>query len=139
MKTILLLLLLGFPVQQPQRVVTAAQVNGTWRSHKNEFKILALGKQRLRVEFSGVYEYNTPYGPSANIGDGSGIASIEGDTAIFKPEGAEDECQITLKFVGKKLDVTQVGICGFGNNVSAQGSYRRVSARKPRFDDNDPR
>jgi hypothetical protein len=47
----------------------------------------ALGKQRLQVEFSGVYEYKTPQGPMANQGDGSGIATIEGDTAIFKPEG----------------------------------------------------
>ena len=83
--------------------VTAAQVNGTWKTKGGEFKIWALGKQRLRVEFSGVYEYKTPQGPMANEGEGSGIATIEGDTAIFKPEGAEEECQITLKFTGGKL------------------------------------
>lgn len=114
--------------------VTAKQVNGTWRYRNNEFKIWALGHQRLRVEFFGVWEHNTTYGPTANTGEGSGIARIEGDTAVFKPDGAEDECKITLKFTGGKLIVTQAGICGFGFNVTAEGTYRRVSSKKPKFE-----
>ena len=114
--------------------VTAAQVNGTWKAKWGEFKIWALGHQRLQVEFSGVYEYKTPMGPSANTGEGSGIATIEGDTATFKPEGAEEECRITLKFAGNKLVVTQTGICGFGHNVTAAGTYKKVSSKKPKFD-----
>jgi hypothetical protein len=113
--------------------VTAAQVNGTWKAKQGEFKIWALGHQRLQVEFSGVYEYKTPQGPSANTGEGSGIATIEGDTATFKPEGAEEECRITLKFAGNKLIVTQTGICGFGYNVTAAGTYKKISAKKPKF------
>jgi hypothetical protein len=66
-----------------------------------------------------------------NEGEGSGVATIEGDTAIFKPEDAEEECQIALRFTGGKLAVTQTGICGFGHNVSAAGTYKKVSARKP--------
>lgn len=132
-----LLLLLAFTsissqAQKP-RIVTASQVNGTWRSHQNEFKIWALGKQKLQVDFAGVYEYDSPYGPTANTGQGSGVALIEGDTASFKPEGAEEECSITLKFKAGKLFVTQTGICGFGHNVMADGTYRRVSTRKPKF------
>lgn len=114
--------------------VTAAQVNGTWKTKYGEFKIWTLGKQRLQIEFSGVYEYKTPQGPSANEGVGSGIATIEGDTATFKPEGAEEECQITLKFTRGKLVVTQTGICGFGHNVTAAGTYKKVSTEKPKFD-----
>ena len=114
--------------------VTAAQVNGTWKTKYGEFKIWALGQQRLQIEFSGVYEYKTPQGPNANEGQGRGIATIEGDTAVFKPEGAEEECRITLKFTGSKLVVTQTGICGFGHNVSAEGTYKKVSAKKPKFD-----
>ena len=117
-----------------EKSVTAAQVNGTWQTKHDEFKIWALGQQHLQIEFSGVYEYKTPQGPSANEGEGSGIATIEGDTAIFKPEGAEEECRITLKFSDAKLVVTQTGICGFGNNVTAAGTYKRVSTKKPKFD-----
>ena len=117
-----------------QQSVTAAQVNGTWKTKSGEFKIWALGKQRLQVEFSGIYEYKTPQGPMANEGEGNGIATIEGDTAIFKPEGAEDECKIALTFMRGKLVVTQTGTCGFGNHVSAEGTYKRVSSNKPKFD-----
>jgi hypothetical protein len=116
--------------------ITAAQVNGTWKMKYGEFKIWALGQQRLQIEFSGVYEYKTPQGPSANEGEGSGIATIEGDTAIFKPEGAEEECRIILKFTSGKLVVTQTGICGFGHNVSAAGTYKKVSPKKPTFESN---
>src|SRR6266536_5158 len=98
-----------------------------------ESKMGAHAHQRLQIEFSGVYEYKTPQGPTANTGEGSGIATIEGDTATFKPEGAEEECRITLKFAGNKLVVTQTGICGFGHNVTAAGTYKKVSAKKPKF------
>ena len=114
--------------------VTAAQVNGTWERKGGEFKIWALGHQRLQVEFAGVYEYKAAYCATANTGEGSGIATIEGDTAIFKPEGAEEECRITLKFTGGKLVVMQTGICGFGNNVTAAGTYKKVSGKKPKFE-----
>jgi hypothetical protein len=114
--------------------VTSAQINGTWKTKTGEFKIWALGQQRLQVEFSGTYEYRSPQGPMANEGQGSGIAQIVGDTAIFKPDGAEGDCKITLKFAGGKLVVTQTGSCGFGLNVSANGTYKRVSSTKPKFD-----
>ena len=115
--------------------VTAKQVNGTWKFRDNEFKIWAMGEQKLRIEFFGAWEHDSVAGRTANTGEGAGIAKIEGDTAIFKPEGAEDECQITLKFAAGKLVVTQEGICGFGHNVSGEGTYKRVSSAKPKFDD----
>jgi hypothetical protein len=114
--------------------VTAAQVNGTWKTKGGEFKIWALDKQRLQVEFSGVYEYKSPQCPMANEGEGSGIATVESETAIFKPKEAEEERQITLKFTGSKLVVTQTGICGFGHNVSVEGIYRKISSKKPKFE-----
>ena len=71
-------------------------------------------------------------GPMVNTGEGKGIAFIERDTAIFKPDGAEAECRITMKFTGGKLLVTQEGVCGFGLNVTAAGTYRKVSASSSR-------
>ncbi len=121
----------------PPKIVTAAQVNGTWRRKDgSEFKILALGRQRLRVSFDGIYEYRLPDGaPTANIGFGEGVAFIEGDTATFNPIGDEElDCKITLRFADGKLLVSQEGGCGFGHNVTADGVYRRVSAAKPKFD-----
>ena len=112
-----------------QTIVTASQVNGTWRNKHGMFKVRALGNQKLRVEFSGSYEYVSQAGPMANTGEGKGIAFIEGDTAIFKPDGAEEECRITMKFTGGKLVVMQEGVCGFGFNVTAAGTYSKVNSR----------
>ena len=114
-----------------QKIVTAAQVNGTWSTEACEFQILALGKQRLQIDFSGTYSYQSSVGPMANTGEASGIGFIEGDTATFKPEDAEADCQITLKFVGDKLIVTELGSCGFGLNVTSTGTYRKTSNKKP--------
>lgn len=120
-----------------EKVVTAAQVNGTWKYRGNIFNIWALGQQKLKVEFMGVYEYKSPNGPTANTGTGSAIARIEGDTAIFRPEGLneDEECKITMRFNKGKLSVEQEGVCGFGHNVWATGTYRRVSKAKPKFDE----
>jgi hypothetical protein len=85
------LILATHVLQLPQAYssdVTATQVNGTWSSKTGTFKVWALGKQRLQVEFSGVYEFKSSAGPTANTGEGSGIAFIEGDTPTFKPEGS---------------------------------------------------
>jgi hypothetical protein len=130
----LLLSLPGYQVASGQTAVTAAQVNGTWQNKNSTFKVWALGNRKLRVEFSGTYEYKSPAGPMANAGSGSGVALIEGDTAIFKPEGTDDECKITMKFSRARLIVKQEGSCGFGLNVTADGTYKKVSRRKPTFD-----
>ena len=122
--------LLGFAAPADARVVTAADVNGTWRSESGTFKVRALGKQRLRVEFSGTYES----GGTANTGEASGIARIDGDTAIFVPRGSAG-CRITMKFERAKLAVDQEGECGFGLNVTADGIYTRKSRARPRFTD----
>src|SRR5262245_39427989 len=80
-----------------QKIVTAAQVNGTWENKTGTFKVWALGQQKLQVEFHG------EYGKGANVhtGDASGIAFIEGDTAMLTPEGStSSECKIIMKFTG---------------------------------------
>jgi hypothetical protein len=113
-----------------QRIVTAADVNGTWQSKTGEFKVWALGRQRLQVEFSGTYESQG----TANTGEAHGIARIEGDTALFEPRGL-GRCRITMKFVRAKLVVDQDGACGFGLNVTADGTYTKKNRRKPHFID----
>jgi len=45
------LVLVPANVPQQSQIVTAAQVNGTWQSKFGTFRRLALGKQRLTVEF----------------------------------------------------------------------------------------
>jgi hypothetical protein len=75
-------------------------------------------------------------GPSANLGDASGEATIENDIAMFVPEEAGD-CRITMTSLPSgKLKVEQQGEQrGFGHNVRAEGTFRKISDRKPKFDD----
>ena len=91
------------PGSNAERIVTAGQVNGTWqyrgRYRNNILKIWALGQQKLKVEFFGIYR-QTPLG--VNDGSGSGIARLEGDTAIFRPDDPyldpDEQCKITMQF-----------------------------------------
>ena len=118
---------------QNSKVVTAAQVNGVWRFYDSEFSILALGHNKLKVQFDGVYH---TIARSVNIGTASGEATIEGNVATFVPDDTQG-CKITMTFLPGKLVVKQDGddaICGFGHNVRADGTYKRVKAGKPRFD-----
>ena len=133
-----LLTLVSFGLAAPQasRIVTATEANGTYRYRSNEIKILALGHNKLRIQMDLAYEYKSPAGPTAHTGAASGEATIENDTATFKPAGT-DNCTITIKFLrGNKIRVTEDGTfnCGFGMNVSSAGTYTKIKGGKPKFD-----
>ena len=123
-------------VPQGARIVTAAEANGTYRYRRNEIKILALGHNKLRIQMDLTYEYKTSSGPMANVGEASGEATIENDTAVFHPQDTQN-CTITLKFLpGYKIKVTEDRTieCGFGMNVTSEGTYTKIKSGKPKFD-----
>ena len=118
---------------QKHQVVTAAQANGVYRYYKSEFRILALGHNKLKVQFDGIY---MTVMKSPNMGYAMGEAIIDGNIAKFKPPDTE-RCEITLVFLPNKLKVTQDGSdadCGFGHNVYATGTYRKIRSGKPKFE-----
>jgi hypothetical protein len=118
---------------QKRAVVTAPEVNGVYRFYKSEFRILALGHNKLKVQFDGVYVNIVK---SVNTGYASGEATIEGNIATFKPPDTE-HCEITMVFLPGKLRVEQSGSdvdCGFGHNGNATGVYRKIRGRKPKFE-----
>lgn len=136
---------LGFINQaygQTRKAVSAAEVNGTFRSYftgrfkgsYNEIRILALGKGKLKVAFDLTYPHVNGNGElDANVGSAEGEAEIEGDTAVFT-DSEYGECTITIKFVKPgAINVAQEGDCGFGFNVTADGNYRKASGAKPKF------
>ena len=123
------------PPTPPQKhlIVTAAQANGVYRYYKSEFRILALGQNKLKVQFDGIY---MTMSGNPNMGSASGEAIIDGNVATFKPANTE-HCEITLVFLPNKLRVVQSGSdaeCGFGHNVYATGTYRKIRNGKPKFE-----
>lgn len=120
-------------VAQNSRVVTAAQANGVYKYYDNEFRILALGHNKLKVQFDGVYH---TLAKSVNLGYAGGEATIEGNVATFIPEDTQG-CKITMTFLPGKLEVKQDGddaTCGFGHNVYSTGTYRKIRSGKPKFE-----
>ena len=136
----------GF-AQNSRKSVPASEVNGSFRmnftgkfkGNSNDLKILALGQGKLHIAFDLVYPYTLRNGEvSANMGQLDGEAMIVGDTATY----SSDEfgpCKITIKFVKPgKVIVSQDGTdggCGFGHNVMADGTYLKVSSKKPKFEE----
>jgi hypothetical protein len=119
--------------QSPRRAVTAAQINGVYKSGRNDFRVLALGHNKLKVQFNGEWMTRGGY---PNIGEAIGEATIMGNVATFIP-GDTTKCKITMMFLpNNKMVVEQEGLdaeCGFGHNVMASGTYRRVKAGKPKW------
>lgn len=150
-KTILaicVLMLMAFAFSAPtlaqtRKAVSGAEVTGTFRDKAgSEFLIQALGKGKLKIHFFGTYVYKmADGGDMANTGEASGEANISGDKATFIPEFSKEgksSCTITLKFTRPGTlvvteDETDAG-CGFGLNVSADGTYPKISSKKPKFE-----
>jgi hypothetical protein len=105
--------------------VTAAQIDGIWASPAREFKIWALDHHRLRVEFSVAAEHKGEARPMANAGDGHGIAKIQGNSAIFRPDGTDADWRITTKFKCHNLVITQTSKCDFGKYANVDGTYKK--------------
>ena len=131
--------------QTSRKAVGAAEVNGTFRSYFkgkfkglfNEIKILALGKGKLKFRFDLTRPYIDGAGNlSANTGEAEGIGEIFGDTGVFtmKEFGA---CKILFKFVKpgeiKVEQSREESDCGFGHNVTADGTYKKVRSVKSKF------
>jgi hypothetical protein len=126
---------LGAPQKQARqsRTVTAAEINGVYKYMRNDFRVLALGHNKLKVQFNGEWMTRGGY---PNIGEAIGEATIESNVATFIP-GDTTKCKITMTFLAQnKMVVQQEGFdadCGFGHNVMASGTYRRVKAGKPKW------
>lgn len=130
---------------QSRASVPAAEVNGTYeksfagkyREFSNEIKILALGGGKLRVAMELVYPYTMSNGEAmVNIGELDEVIPIKGDTATYLSD--DKECRITIRFVKagtiRVEEDSREAACGFGHNVSAHGTYRKISSVKPKFE-----
>jgi hypothetical protein len=125
--------LLHSPAKVPQKT---ARLTGTYHNRWSEFKIQALGVNRLHVQFNGSYQYRAGGQMTANTGTADGMATVKYNVATFTPTDTQG-CSITLTFAGQKLIAKQTGSdadCGFGHNVTADGTYIKRSNRPPKFE-----
>src|SRR5262249_53873730 len=116
---------------------------GTYRYISNEFKIVELPGQKVKISFSGSYpnvrlseRRKYPEG-SANMGTFNETVPLKGRTAIVKLQYLDEPCIITIKFRSKGLEAEQNGAsnqCGFGFNVEVDGVYRKISSETPYVD-----
>ncbi|HEV7396978.1 MAG TPA: hypothetical protein VGN86_10745 [Pyrinomonadaceae bacterium] len=124
------------PAPQSTRAAARLKVTGSYsansKSAPNSMEVLELpdGKIKLHILALWVSHYNAE---NVHNGEIQSVVDLIGNTAAYK----DDHCSISLKFTRTAVVVKQadeVGDCDFGANVTASGTYRKVSSRKPKFD-----
>ena len=88
------------------------------------------------MQFNGTYQYKVNGQMTANTGTADGMATLKYNVAMFTPTDTQG-CSIMLTFAGAKLIVKQTGSdadCGFGHNVTADGTYIKRSSQSPQFE-----
>lgn len=136
----------GVAAQSSGVVLRYKDVVGTYKDRLTGsiFTVARAPGGMIRVEFHGVYPYRLADGTrSANFGTAEVTTKLAFDTATFTPNYAREftppaPCTIRLVFKPRRIIATQKGSpgeCGFGNNVSAEGTYRLTSRRVQRFNE----
>ncbi len=104
--------------------------------HREEFRN-RLNVQQLpdgKTKFDLLALWVSHYNPE-NVHNGTlqGIVRLEKGVAIYET----DSCKLRMEFLPTRVRIIQsdeVGDCGFGANVTATGSYRKIDSRKPKLD-----
>jgi len=98
---------------------------GTYKAANGEVLVQQTPGGRIKFYINAMWK--------TNVGEVSGEVPLNGNAASYADK--EADCSLSFKFAPGKLVVTQNGVCGMGLNVSASGTYKRVSAAPPKFDD----
>ena len=107
---------------------------GRFKEYWNSIEVKSIGKNKLQIDFSLIWPHLVGGEMSPHLGETGGKATLKNDTAVFINKDEFGTCQITLKFVKPgTLVATQDSSgdeCGFGLNVTATGTYRKVGKQK---------
>lgn len=92
----------------------------------------------LQAKDSVRFQVDCTRGPPAyNRGVAVGVIALRNASAIYRTTEFGHVCELRIWFRGKQAMIGQVGSdsdCGFGYGVTAQGTYARVSSRRPTFE-----
>jgi hypothetical protein len=106
---------------------TAVEVRGVTGTYRREddssLEVVELPGGKVRFALHALWKGARweEYGP--NLGEAYGEVPLAKGVGVYK----EDECRWTMRFSSGKIEIEQAGDCGFGHNVTANGTYRRVS------------
>ena len=103
-------------------------VTGTYKMKQGGAAGLVLVQQangRIKFYINATYRMNT--------GELSGEIPLTGNAASYVDK--ELDCTLSFNFLSGSLVLNQNGSCGMGLNVSAAGTYERVSGASPKFED----
>jgi hypothetical protein len=88
---------------------------------------------RIRFEVQAV-KVVTCDPPDYRMGGATGTVDLKEGVAVWRTD--DGGCTLRFTFGADEVAVTQDGLpqhCGFGGEVNADGTYRRVSRERPRF------
>jgi hypothetical protein len=118
------------------RAKPPGNVTGHYRLRREELRNRIDVEQLpgARVKFDLLALWVSHYNPE-NVHNGTlqGIVNVKNGVAIYEDGG----CKLKMEFLPSKVRITQsdgFGDCGFGANVTATGTYRKVDSKKPKFD-----
>jgi hypothetical protein len=117
---------------------TGESRSGIWKSSLGKF---VRGELRT-IDKGGTIEFqlqlwNPP--PSEHEGYAEGEMAVVGALGTHSPADSEGKCRIEFAFSAAQVSVTEVGAetgeadCGFGQGVTADGLFKRVSRTVPKF------
>jgi len=113
----------------------AKNVTGHYSLTKEEFRnrldVQQLAGGKIKFHLLALWvSYNNP--ENIHNGELQGIATLEKGIAIYDQDG----CKIKIEFFPKRVRVTQLDDagCGFGANVTADGTYRKLERKRPKLD-----
>jgi len=117
----------------PPGDVTASQLNRTWKLRNNEFKVWALRRQHLQIEFLGFYEHQTANGPTANEGQGSGIA-LKATPRSSNRTGPKMHARSRSSSRAGNYSLPKPAPADSDSMSPRKAAYKKVSSKKPEFD-----
>ena len=107
----------------------SGDVTGTYKMKDRGAAGVVLVQQtangRIKFYVNATYRMNT--------GELSGEVPLTGSAGNYVDK--ELDCTLSFNFVPDSLVLNQDGSCGMGLNVSAAGTYKRVSSAPPKFDE----
>lgn len=116
---------------KPPRNVTGHYVMRREEFH-NRLSVQQLPGGKIKFDLVALWvSHNNP--ENVHNGEIQAIASLENGVAVYQEGG----CRIRMEFFATRVRISQsdeVGDCGFGANVTANGSYRKIGIKKPKFD-----